>query len=116
MFDYTFSCHTKFYGTATGGTVYGISGMYPIVMFGGMSQCHCGFSKAAPVYGFELQSQCLVCYCGATCSGCNFAPGIGPNPMMCNPGSGGSGGPVAGGCNACGGDSGRMGMVCVRWK
>ena len=116
MFDYTFSCTAKWCGTAVGGTVYGISGMYPILNIGGMAQCNCGFTKAAPVYGFELQSQCLICFCGTTCSGCNFAPGIGPGPIMCNPGSGGAGGPVNGGCNACGGDSGRMGMVCVRFR
>jgi hypothetical protein len=115
MFDYTFSCHTKYYGTATGGTVYGISGMYPIVLMGGMGACLQGVTKGAPVYGFELTSQCVVCYCNQTCSGCNYGT-FGSNPTMLNPGSGGSGGSVAGGCNACGGDSGRMGMVCVRWK
>lgn len=116
MDDYTFSCTTKWCGTATGGVVYGISGMYPRMNFGGMGNNYCGYTRAAPVYGFENQSQCMICYLGTTCSGCNYAPGIGGIPILCNPGSGGAGGPVYGGCNACGGDSGRMGMACVRWR
>ena len=117
LVDFSFSCITKWAGTAVGGTVRGLSGMFPIVNHGGMAVAfNQGCTIAAPVYGFETVSQCRIDFNGTTCSGCNRAPGIGGIPIMTNPGSGGAGGPVYGGCNACGGDSGRMGMVCVRWK
>lgn len=49
-----------------------------------------------------------------TCHGCNFRACCGS--YNSNPGFGGSPSSIFGGCNACGGDAGRMGMVCVSWN
>jgi hypothetical protein len=110
--DFSFSCVTRFYGTATGSCVYGLAGMYPKFM---ISETMCGISVAAPVYGFENSTQCIYCWNGNTCAGCMAAPMCGSG-FLRNPGSGGYASSVYGGCNACYGDSGRMGMVCVRFK
>jgi len=108
--SFAFSCYTKFYGTATGGTVYGLNGMFPELSIGDNGTI--GFTKAAPVFGYINSSSCCLVNNGNSCFGCTASGGT----TMQNPGSGGFGGYTHGGCNACGGDSGRMGMVCVRWK
>ena len=111
--DFSFSCTTKFYGTATGGTIYGLAGMYPKIV---LSESLCGTTTAPPVFGFDNTTQCTYCWNGSTCAGCNFGWLTGGIPRLGNPGSGGYASSVYGGCNACYGDSGRMGMVCVRYK
>lgn len=89
---------------------WGLNGIWPSIYIptGGMTGA---YTVAPPVFGFE-NCACCETGTGTTCSGCNRAPGIGSG-LMCIPGAGGYGGFVYGGCNACGGDSGRMGMVCV---
>jgi hypothetical protein len=112
---YSYSGSTLFYGTSTSGTVYGLPGMYPAHC---VSSAHCngaGFTIAAPIFGYLPQSQCCETYGSQTCAGCcrSFLFG-GSNARMLIPGQGGYASLVLGGCNACGGDAGRMGMVCVR--
>lgn len=91
---------------------WGLNGVWPHITIGSSGITTGTFTVAPPVFGFEC-CMCIESATGTTCQGCNRAPGIGPGPLMCIPGAGGFGGWVNGGCNACGGDSGRMGMVCV---
>jgi hypothetical protein len=72
------------------------------------------FSVSTPVFGFE---NCVCCqpWGGTTCSGCCRGWLAGGNTLGV-PGAGGYSSQVFGGCNACGGDSGRMGMICVSWE
>lgn len=112
---YSYSSYTKFYGSSScDGTVYGINGMYPALCISSSHSDGVGFSRAAPVYGFVGLGQCTMTYQGSTCAGCCFSytHGSGIHPY---PGQGGSASNVNGGCNACYGDSGRMGMICVRY-
>jgi len=111
--SYAYSCFTKFYGSATNGTVYGINGLYPELCISSSHSDSVGFSRAAPVFGFETTSACCYTYNGSSCASCNRQ---GCQGYMTNPGSGGFASSVYGGCDACYGDHGRMGMVCVRYK
>lgn len=118
---YTFSCVTKFYGSATNGTVYGLSGMYPkIVTHSPGNGCcyipgNCYKHISAPVYGFLSTSVKEACSpTSGTVGGCAGSFPYG-NGCFQNPGSGGWFSYVNGGSGACVGDSGRMGMVCVRY-
>lgn len=89
---------------------FGIPSMYPYMKIGpdlnnGSESC------PAPVYGYEDCTCKFTWTNGSSCFGCNYT---GCNHRQI-PGSGGAAGSVFGGCNACGGDSGRMGMVCISW-
>ena len=88
---------------------FGVPSMYPFMHIGSSLNADTR-SCAAPVPGYE-DSGCLFKWNGSSCFGCNYTG--------CNnrqfPGSGGAAGSVYAGCQACGGDSGRMGMVCVSW-
>jgi len=114
---YSYSNMTRFHGTSDSGDVYGLPGMYPSLCIGKNLNNYYGwgssFTKGAPVFGFLEQSMCTECFQNRTCAPCcrSFVHGTGKMPI---PGAGGYGGAVAAGCNTCGGDSGRMGMVCVR--
>jgi hypothetical protein len=110
--DHSFSCVTKFAGTATSGTVYGLSGMYPTMI---LSLTNTGVTTAAPVYGFEASTRCQYLFNGNTCMGCLASPICGAG-FLRNPGSGGYASGVYGGNTAQCGDPGRMGMVCVKYK
>ena len=72
-------------------------------------------STSAPVYGFPEMS-CTFTWNGSSCFGCNFRACNSFPVNRAGPGGGGAAGSVFGGCNACGGDSGRMGMVCVSYN
>lgn len=111
---WSYSGATKYYGSSScNGTVYGINGMYPALCIGSDNQSG-GYTHAAPVYGFVADGQCCSPHHGSTCAGCcfSFVHGSGRHPY---PGQGGYSSHVSGGCGANGGDSGRMGMVCVRY-
>lgn len=100
--------------TARNGISYGIPSMYPEMKIetAGMSTAT---STSAPVYGFPEMS-CTFTWNGSSCFGCNFRACNNYPTNRAGPGGGGSAGSVFGGCNACGGDSGRMGMVCVSYN
>jgi hypothetical protein len=106
------------YGSATGGTVYGIRGAYPEVCLN--HYCMCGYMKHPPIYGYESSSQCTFGFSGGISCGGNYcstnATFGSVTPSMQIPGAGGFAMQVAGGCISICGDAGRMGMVCVCYK
>ena len=106
------------YGSATGGTVYGIRGAYPEVCLN--IYCMCGYMKHPPIYGFASSSQCVFGFNGNTSCGGNYCSSNATfgslTPSMLIPGAGGFAMQIAGGCLSICGDAGRMGMVCVCYK
>ena len=96
--------------TSRNGVAYGIPSMFPF-MCTGSSGMNGAISCPAPVFGFPALS-CTFTWNGNSCFGCNYT---GCNNRQ-GPGGGGAAGSVFGGCNACGGDSGRMGMICVSYE
>lgn len=102
------SC-SGYYGTATGATVYGIQGAYHL------TQPHNGANiciRHAPIYGFPSESCCACCMDQTGRGGLNRSACAG---YMQIPGAGGWAAFSCGGSDS-GGDSGRMGMVCVSYK
>ena len=95
-------------------TQYGLNGLWPAHCTGSDLNQGTGFST--PVFGFES------CVCQATYSGADMNEGQrgcywnAPNGYMRIPGAGGYHTYSCGGGNACQGDSGRMGMICVSWE
>lgn len=110
-------CSTA-YGSATGGTVYGIAGGYTETCMN--HYCKCGYMKSPPIYGFESSSQCTFSISGGTSCGGNYCSASSTFGAVTQslqiPGAGGFAMQVAGGCLAICGDAGRMGMVCVSYK
>lgn len=110
------SCKT-FFGSATGGTVYGVRGS-----FGEMSLQFglCGYFKHPPIYGFEEQSQCCLTWTSGSCGGHNCSANTaltgGTTASLLIPGAGGFATRTTGQCITMCGDAGRMGMVCVSYK
>jgi hypothetical protein len=105
------------YGSATGGTVYGIRGSYPEVCLN--HYCLCGYIKNPPIYGFESSSQCTLTQAGTSGGGnlCSTNAAFGAvTASMQIPGSGGFAMMAYGACVSICGDAGRMGMVCVCYK
>ena len=106
------------YGSATGGTVYGIAGAYGESCMA--HYCKCGYHKNPPIYGFESSSQCVFSLSSSTSCGGNYCSASATFgavlASLLLPGSGGFAMQVAGGCLAICGDAGRMGMVCVCFK
>ena len=103
------SCKT-FFGTATGGTVYGIRGSFGLMgvnSSGGICVGH------PPIYGFPSNSCCTCCLATNDIQGCSRSA---VNGFMQIPGAGGWAGFKCGGATNCAGDAGRMGMVCVSYK
>jgi hypothetical protein len=96
--------------TSRNGVAYGIPSMFPFMCTpnGSMEQAR---SCPAPVFGFPELS-CVFIWNGNSCFGCNYT---GCNNRQ-GPGGGGAASSVFGGCNSCGGDSGRMGMICVSYE
>ena len=92
------------------GTSYGIPSMFPSMYTPSSGMCN-SYSTPAPVYGMP-QLSCTFCWNGNSCFGCNYT---GCNNRQ-GAGGGGAANSVFGGCNACGGDSGRMGMICVSYE
>lgn len=103
----TGTCKT-YYGTATGATVYGISGI--LHQFNAARNPHCLCVKYPPIYGFESLSQCACMFTSNGQAGCNRKAA---NNYMQIPAAGGM---ASYGCYECNnsGDAGRMGMVCVQ--
>jgi len=97
--------------TSRNGVSFGIPSMYP-EMFIPASGMATATSTSAPVYGFPEMS-CTFTWNGSSCFGCNYRA---CQSNRVGPAGGGSAGSVFGGCNACGGDSGRMGMICVSYN
>jgi hypothetical protein len=104
------SCKTYF-GSATGGTVYGIRGsfgLFSIVCTGGICVAH------PPIYGFPSTS---CCNCQVVF---NYRQGMARSAcagFMQIPGAGGWAGFKCGSnVTNCAGDAGRMGMVCVSFR
>ena len=90
---------------------FGVPSMYPYMKISGsLNQGSESRSCPAPVPMYE-DCSCVFTWNGNSCFGCNYT---GCNNRQI-PGSGGAANSVFGGCNACGGDSGRMGMICVSW-
>jgi hypothetical protein len=106
------------YGSATGGTVYGIAGAYGESCMA--HYCKCGYHKNPPIYGFESSSQCVFSLSSSTSCGGNYCSASATFgavlASLLLPGSGGFAMQVAGGCLSICGDAGRMGMVCVCFK
>lgn len=103
----TGACRT-YYGSATGATVYGLSGM--MHYFAVMRNPHCMCIVYPPIYGFESSSQCSCVWTQNGQSGCNRKATAG---YMQIPAAGGMATFACVECNAIG-DAGRMGMVCVQ--
>ena len=92
---------------------YGLPGIYPAFVIG--QDLHTGtYQIAPPVFGFENCTCCLnannVCY---GVGGCCYQASAGYQQI---PAVGGYGKYICGGYNACEGDAGGMGMVCVSWN
>lgn len=108
MFPMMPSCRT-YYGSATGGTVYGIRGSF------GSIAVNCNGTirvQDAPVYGFASASCCCCIHTGNYAGGWCRSAVAGYRQY---PGGGGSALFQCGGAVSAAGDSGRMGMVCVSY-
>jgi len=108
MFPMMSSCRT-YYGSATGGTVYGIRGSF------GMISTNCDNSICvldAPVYGFPSLSCCSCCHTQNSAGGWCRSAFAGYRQY---PGGGGTSMIQCAGSASEAGDSGRMGMVCVSY-
>ena len=90
---------------------YGVNGMWPRMTIGNDLNSGQTFSVSPPVFGFESMTCCKK-WDGSTCHGhCQQAQ----YGYQQGPGFGGFASTVFGGCGACGGDHGGMGMICVSW-
>lgn len=95
---------------------YGIPAIWPWMCIG--QSANSGYTKSIspPVFGFE-QCTCSEIWNGSTCSGCQRSSGaVGSGNIQQFPSAGGYASQVYSGCNACGGDSGGMGMICVSYS
>ena len=99
-------------GTGRNLVCYGINGLWPHMQIGSSLSASGTCSVSTPVFGFEN------CVCveewtsGTSCFGhCRHAT----QGFLQIPGAGGYATRVFGGCNSCGGDHGRFGMVCISW-
>jgi hypothetical protein len=118
--DDTTVCHAFSYvtwnvscaGTGRNLLCYGMNGLWPYMKIG--PNLNSGtLSVSTPVFGFESCVRQESWDSGGTCHGhCRHAS----QGFLQIPGAGGYASRVFGGCNACGGDYGRMGMVCVSWR
>lgn len=109
MFPMISSCRT-YYGSATGGTVYGIRGSF------GAIAVNCNGTirvNDAPVYGFPNNSCCCCIHTLNYGGGCCRSA---VNGFRRYPGGGGSALFQCAGANSFAGDAGRMGMVCVSFR
>ena len=106
-----------FYGSAVGGTVYGVRGSFGEFA---LDQNHYGYHKHPPIYGFENQSQCCLTFTSGSCGGHNCSANTaltgGSTASLLIPGAGGFAVHTMGNCTSICGDAGRMGMVCVSFK
>lgn len=117
-----FSNYTKPYLTCDSGAItrnleiFKIPGTYPCMYIPSGSLTGAKTSNA-PVPRYE-NCICEITFSGSTCHPCCYGgPGRTGVGYLCGvPGAGGAGGWVAGGCQACGGDSGRLGMVRISYN
>jgi hypothetical protein len=95
--------------------VFKIPGTWPCMKIGVNNNN--AFTSNAPVPRYE-DCICSVQGQGNTCTGCQMgAPSLYGQGFLCGvPGAGGVGGFVYGGCQACGGDSGRLGFVRIGYN
>lgn len=98
-------------------TKYGLNGLWPAHCTGGTGNClHLSTGFSTPVFGFE-NCVCEAIYSGVDINeGCYGCYKSGAQGFLRIPGAGGYHTYSCGGGNACQGDSGRMGMVCVSWE
>lgn len=108
--NYNYNCQDNATYALT--NLYSIPGIWPRAYIGSQLQGSGSFTKSPPVYGFESLTCCESWSQGSTCSGCCRCAGAG---FQQGPGFGGYASSVHGGCQACGGDAGGMGMICVSW-
>lgn len=101
-------------GTGRNLLCWGVNGLWPHMKVGGIGQCLNGdtCSVSTPVVGYESCVCTETWSSGVTCNGfCRSAT----QGFLQIPGAGGYANRVFAGCNACAGDHGRMGMVCISW-
>ena len=108
MFPMMPSCKT-YYGSATGGTVYGIRGSFGSIAMNGNGTIRV---QDASVYGFPSLSCCCCIHTQNSAGGWCRSAIAGYRQY---PGGGGSALFQCGGSASEAGDSGRMGMVCVSY-
>ena len=108
MYPMISSCKTYF-GSATGGTVYGVRGSFGSIAVNYNATIRV---QDAPIVGFSTMSCCTCIHTDYTASGWCKAACLGHRAY---PGGGGSALFQCGGANSYAGDSGRMGMVCVSY-
>lgn len=93
--------------------VYGLPAIWPAMFLNGTLQTT-AYTISAPVFGFE---NCTCCFTAQSidysCGGCRWSAA---NGFQRIPAVGGYAQWSCGGNNACGGDSGGMGMICVSWN
>ena len=90
---------------------YGLNGLWPHMTIGPSELDTGTCSVAAPVFGYE-NCTCQTSWNGNTCRGCCQKA---ENGYMQIPGAGGWADRKHGGCDGEGGDSGKMGMVCISY-
>jgi hypothetical protein len=94
---------------------YGIPAIWPWMCIGQDANSGNTKSISPPVFGFET-CVCSEIWNGNTCSGCQRGSGpTGSSNIQQFPSAGGYAAQVYSGCNACGGDAGGMGMICVAY-
>ena len=91
---------------------YGIPNIWPRMYIQQGTLENSSYSISPPVFGFENMT-CCSRWQNSTCSGCCRCAQQG---IQQGPGFGGFASQVHGGCQACGGDSGGMGMICVSYN
>tara|TARA_B100000282_G_scaffold288160_1_gene256518 strand:- start:1113 stop:1769 length:657 start_codon:yes stop_codon:yes gene_type:complete len=91
---------------------YGIPSLWPQMYIAQGTLDSGAYTTSPPVFGFENMT-CRSNWSGSTCSGCCRCAQAG---VQQGPGFGGFASQVHGGCQACGGDSGGMGMICVSYN
>ena len=91
---------------------YGIPSIWPCMFIQQGTLQNSSFSISPPVFGFETMT-CKSTWTNQTCSGCCRCAQQG---VQQGPGFGGFASQVHGGCQACGGDAGGMGMICVSYN
>lgn len=113
---HTFSCSSTWCtlcNTRGVEEIYGLPAIWP-AMYMGSPNLYTMYTVSAPVFGFE---NCTCCFSGANinyaCGGCAFSAANGYQQI---PAVGGWPRYACGGNDACGGDSGGMGMICVSWN
>lgn len=93
---------------------YGIPSIWPRITIPETGLIDPAYTVSPPVFGFEEFTCGFDLVAGTTtCFGCNLRACLG---FQQGPAFGGYASRVHGGCNACGGDAGGMGMICVSWN